>query len=207
MTFRQLVRIAYRPELQDGMSDRDLVDGAPQWATVDRFEVEGKVTSPDSTTTKQLYAMLQELLSDRFHLRVHRGTKEVQGYALVVAKNGPKLKPDTSGDEHGSLLPSSLAPFEWAGKNIQLSGLANSLSGLFQVPVVDKTGLTGRYTFTLKYSPRTALNADPTPKPQALQDIPSIFEALPDQLGLRLEREKTPIEIIVIDSVSKPSEN
>jgi uncharacterized protein (TIGR03435 family) len=132
--------------------------------------------------------MLQTLLADRFKLQIHRDHQDVQGYALVVAKNGPKLKPDTSGDEHGSLLPSG--PFEWEGKNVALSGLASSLSGFVGAPVVDRTGLAGRYNFTLRYAPRTALNP-----------------ALQEQLGLRLEPMKTKIDVIVIDHAEKPSGN
>lgn len=207
VTLRQIVRIAYRPELLDGMSDADLVSGAPQWATSDRFEIEGKAASPDTTTTKELYGMLQTFLADRFKLQLYRDHKDVQGYALVVAKNGPKLKPDTSGDEHGSLLPTGRTPGEWEGKNIALSLLASSLSGLFEAPVVDKTGLAGRYNFTLRYAPRSALNTVAQPLPRPLQDLPSIFEALPDQLGLRLQQEKEPVIVLAIDSVQRPTEN
>jgi uncharacterized protein (TIGR03435 family) len=125
---------------------------------------------------------------------------------LVVATNGPKLEPDTSGDQHGSLLPSGRAPFEWEGKNVALSDLASSLSGFFRAPVVDKTGLAGRYNFTLRYAPRSALNIGNPAATRPFQDLPSIFEALPDQLGLRLQQEKGSVEIIVIDSMQRPSE-
>ena len=88
----------------------------------------------------------------------------------------------------GSILPSG--PFEITGQNALVSALASSLTGLLRAPVVDRTGLAGRYNFTLRYRPG-----------------PAIFEALPDQLGLRLQQEKESIEVLVIDSVSKPSEN
>jgi len=84
--------------------------------------------------------MLRNLLTDRFKVRLHRDHKEVQGYALLIAKNGPKLKTDNSGpDAPGTLLPGGRLPFEMEGKNIPLSGLANSLSGFFEAPVVDKS--------------------------------------------------------------------
>ena len=98
-------------------------------------------------------------------------------------------------------------PFEWEGKNIALSGLASSLAGLLEAPVLDKTELGGRYNFTLSYAPRTASNAVGQSLPRPFQDLPSIFEALPDQLGLRLQSEKTSVEVLVIDAVQKPSEN
>jgi uncharacterized protein (TIGR03435 family) len=204
-TLDRLVRSAYAAELQDGIDD--LVTNEPSWMKSELFDVEAVAASPETTTRKDLSGMLQGLLADRFKLQLHRDHKEVQGYALVVAKNGPKLKADTSGDEHGSLLPSVSAPFEWEGKNTPLSSLASSVSGLLQAPVVDKTGLPGRYNFTLTYAPRTALNAVGQSSPRPFQDFPSIFEALPDQLGLRLQQEKVSVEILVIDSVQRPTEN
>ena len=148
--------------------------------------------------------MLQALLANRFKLRLHPDTKEVQGFALVLAKNGPKLKPSVDTDAHGSLLPTSGGPFEWTGQNIGLSVLASSLSGAFQSPVTDKTGLTGRYTFILRYAPQPHRGRH---RVVFARDLPSIFEALPDQLGLRLESEKASVRILVIDSVERPTEN
>jgi uncharacterized protein (TIGR03435 family) len=206
VTLHDLVRAAYAFELQDGMGIDDLIANEPSWMKSELFDVNAVAASPETTTEKELHVMLQALLADRFKLRIHRDHKDVQGYALVVAKNGPKLKPDTSGDVHGSLLPSVNAPFEWEGKNIALSDLASSLSGFFGAPVVDKTGLAGRYNFTLRYAPRTAYRGSP-PSPRPSQDLPSIFEALPDQLGLRLQQEKESVEIIVIDSIQRPTEN
>lgn len=206
VTLHILVRSAYAFELQEGMDD--LIANESSWMNSELFDVDAVAASPETTTRKDLFAMLQVLLADRFKLQLHRDHKEVQGYALVVAKNGPKLKANAGGDEHGSLLPSISAPFEWEGKNIPLSGLASSLSGLLEAPIVDKTGLAGRYNFTLTYAPRSALNAVGPPRPlPLLQDLPSIFEALPDQLGLRLQQEKASVEILVIDSVQRPTEN
>jgi uncharacterized protein (TIGR03435 family) len=183
-----LVRSAYAAELQEGMDD--LITNEPSWMRSELFDVNAVAPSPETARGSELYAMLQTLLADRFKLRLHRDHKEVQGYALLVAKTGPKLKPDTSGDEHGSLLPSGSTPFEWEGKNVALSSLASSLSGFFGAPVVDKTGLAGRYDFTLS-APRTAL----------------IFEALQDQLGLRLQEEKESVVVLVIDCVQRPRTN
>jgi uncharacterized protein (TIGR03435 family) len=203
VTLHELMRSAF--ELQEGMND--LIANEPLWMKSELFDVDAVAPSPEKTTTSELHAMLQVLLADRFKLRIHRDHKDVQGYAIVVAKDGPKLKPDTSGDEHGSLLPSGRAPFEWEGKNVALSGLASSLSGFFGAPVVDKTGLAGRYDFTLRYAPRTVLNTANPAATRPFQDLPSIFAALPDQLGLRLQQEKESVEIIVIDSVQRPTEN
>jgi uncharacterized protein (TIGR03435 family) len=205
VSLHYLVRVAYTFELQDGMDD--LIANEPSWMKSELFDVNAVAASPEKATRSDLHAMLQGLLADRFKLQLHRDHKEVQGYALMVAKNGPKLKADTSGDEHGSLLPGGGLTLGMEGKNIPLSILASSLSGFFGAPVVDKTGLAGRYNFTLSYAPRSALNAVGQLPRSPLQDLPSIFEALPDQLGLRLQQEKESVEILVIDSAQRPSEN
>jgi uncharacterized protein (TIGR03435 family) len=186
VTLHALVRSAYAAELQDGIDD--FITNEPSWMKTELFNVDAAAASPETTTQSELYVMLQTLLADRFKLRLHRDHKEVQGYALVVAKNGPKLKSNTSGDEHGSLLNSG--PFELEGTNVALSGLASSLSGVLRAPVVDKTGLGGRYDFTLRYAP-----------------INAFFEALQDQLGLRLQEEKESVVVLVIDSVQRPRDN
>ena len=187
VTLHDLVRSAYVFELQDGMDD--LIANEPSWMRSELFDVDAVAPSPETTTGRELQAMLQTLLADRFKLRIHRDHKDVEGYALTIAKNGPKLT-ETNGDPQspGSILPSG--PFEITGQNALVSALASSLTGLLRAPVVDKTALAGRYNFTLRYRPG-----------------PAIFEALPDQLGLRLQQEKESVEVLVIDSVQKPSEN
>jgi uncharacterized protein (TIGR03435 family) len=205
VTLHDLVRSAYAFELQDGMDD--LIANEPSWMKSELFDVDAVAASPEAATQNDLRVMLQTLLANRFKLRLHRDHKDVQGYALVVAKTGPKLRPDTSGDEHGSLLPSGRDPYEWEGKNVALSDLASSLSGFFGAPVVDRTGLAGSYSFTLRYAPRIALNKAAPAAPRPFQDLPSIFEALPDQLGLSLQQEKESVVVLVIDSVQRPSKD
>jgi uncharacterized protein (TIGR03435 family) len=191
-----LVRVAYALELHEGIDN--LVSGGPAWAKSDRFDIEAKAEQP--TTREQLLLMLQGLLADRFKLRMHRDTKMVQGFALVVEKDGPKLKPATGNEEHpGTILPGP-APYSISGQSVLMSALASSLSGRGQ-PVTDKTGLTGRYTFTLQYLPDTLGTAPPA---RGRPDLPLLFQALREQLGLRLEPEKTPLNVIIIDSAEKP---
>lgn len=204
VTLHDLMRSAYAAELQDGIDD--LITNEPSWMKTELFNVDAVAASPQTTTRSELYAMLQRLLADRFKLQLHRDHKDVQGYALVVAKNGPKLKLDTSGDTHGSLQPSGRAPFDWEGKNVAMSDLASSLSGFFGAPVVDKTRLAGRYDFTLKYAPRPVCGGQSPPRGQ-FQDLPSICEALPDQLGLGLQQGKESVGVLVIDSIQRPMAN
>ena len=209
------------------------VSGGPEWIKNDRFDV--IATADDyfgrEPTNDQLNAYkarmlrrLQALLADRFQLQLHRETKELSGYALVVAKAGPTLREARSGelvdgelkredggryegvqmrggsrDANGRFLGGGRA----RGQGATMANFADALMRNLAVPVVDKTGLTGKYDFNLEWTP------DPTQTPadaDAAADDPSIFTAL-QQLGLRLEAAKVPVETIVIDRVEKPSPN
>jgi uncharacterized protein (TIGR03435 family) len=144
-----------------------------------------------------LNSMLQTLLADRFKLAVHRETKEISGYALVVAKGGPKLKEPTgtrSGD--GSI---SVGRGRLTGQKAPLLMLAAHLSKVLGHPVADESGLDGAFDFNLEWTPEES-QAD-------LASAPSIFTAVQEQLGLRLEARKERTEILVIDHVEKPDAN
>jgi uncharacterized protein (TIGR03435 family) len=142
--------------------------------------------------------MLQQLLADRFALRLHRETKEITIYSLIVGKNGPKLK------EGGSAGPylSRPSPGRLAGQRASMSSLASALAGNLGRPVIDNTGLKGGYDFSLEWTADAAPDAVP-----ADTSGPSLFTALQDQLGLRLESKKAPIEVLIIDRAEKPSPN
>jgi bla regulator protein blaR1 len=141
--------------------------------------------------------MLQTLLADRFQLRIHREVKDMPVYALVTAKGGSKLKPP----DPSKMGMRTLAGAEgihitaWQGS---MGKLADQLSVTAERPVLDKTGLPGNYAFTLAFTP-VAGAAD--------SDIPSLSTALEEQLGLKLEPQRAPLEVIVIDNVSPPSAN
>ena len=187
----------------------------PSWTKSERYDVEAKVDYEDvpkwkalSLTQKSL--ALQPLLVKRFNLQFHHETRERPTYSLVVAKNGPKLhkaqpgdtcpngtgSPDGTGDRDGS----TVTPGKIVLKGSSLSLLANLLSsqGLSHA-VVDKTGLTGLYDITLRWSPDDVGSSDAS--------LPSLFTALQEQLGLKLEYDKNPIDVIVIDRIEKPSAN
>jgi uncharacterized protein (TIGR03435 family) len=148
-------------------------------------------------------SMLQNLLSDRFHLKFHRETKRVSGYALVVAKNGPKLK-EATGDGNGSLRITGAAIFKpdaierrnldqnsMIGQKASMLQLANTLTNLPEnAPVIDKTDLHGFYDFKLTWEPGESLSA-----------------VLQEQLGLKLEAVTVPIETMIVDSAELPTHN
>lgn len=141
---------------------------------------------------------VRAMLADRFSLRVHRETIEGSVYALVLAKSGPKLTahtetPGVTGI--GSSSRSGKASIE--GSKASMAGLADHLAGKVGRPVIDKTGLTGEYDFRLEWASEQA--ADST--------LPSLFTAIQEELGLKLESTKGPIEMIIVDKASKASEN
>jgi uncharacterized protein (TIGR03435 family) len=162
----------------------------------DRYDIVAKV--PPGVTTNQHPAMLQALLAERFKLAVHHGTREMPVYLLVVAKNGPKIQAVEAGD-HGGIESHS---GYMSAKAITMSRLATFLSSAraqLEHAVVDHTGLSGTFTFKLEWTPDDKQGAD--------TQGPSLPTALQEQLGLKLETGKAPMEILVIDHAEKPSEN
>jgi uncharacterized protein (TIGR03435 family) len=171
-----LLFIAYR------LNSMSLVKGGPDWVKTGdfRFNVEAKAEDPTKATEAELYQMLQTLLTERFSLKFHREIKELPGFALLVGKNGPKLK-DAQGDEVSAVRsppkPSSGLSNTLIARGQSMQMLADQLS-IFGDPVMDKTGLTGVYDFKLFW------NED---------EGPSLASALQQQLGLRYESQKVPV--------------
>jgi uncharacterized protein (TIGR03435 family) len=164
----------------------------------DRFDWIAK--SPDGVPDSEMKPMLQALLRDRFHLAVHRETREMPVYDLVVAKGGVKM-PVYPAEEHP--VPTYPAGTPMMRGTFTMSQLANGLSRLAGRPVFDKTGLTERYNLVLSFAPLTPRTADaPEFGP------PDLSTALQEQLGLRLEAKKEGVEVIVVDHITRtPSEN
>jgi len=217
-----------------------------------RFEISAKV--PPGTTKEQAAEMLQNLLAERFQLALHHVTKEVSGHALVVARGGSKLKasagPLTASEKTvpgaGGRVSTDLAkdgfPPLWPGRNMgasikdgvvrgrfrdyPLSDLAQQVSQALNVHVLDKTGLTAKYDFTLEFEPPQSafflgiaftlplapgqaaeINKNP-PDPSQVDGVPIISSAMEKQLGLKLEAAKIPLDTLIIDHVERaPSEN
>jgi len=178
----------------------DQVSGGPGWANSDHFDLAAKAEGERPLTQDQARKMLQNLLADRFQLKVHRETKEVPVYALVVAKNGHKLK-ESSADATGkNFVRTGGGGMHMEAAKGTMEQLARQLSGTAGRPVIDKTGLTGYYAYTLDWS---AANRTPETEPEP----PVMFTALQEQLGLRLEAAKGPFEMLIIDHAEKPTEN
>jgi bla regulator protein BlaR1 len=208
-------------------SEDGRVSGAPAWVNSERYDIEAKMDpsvvdslnrlSPGEREL-EMHHMLQTVLADRFGLVVHRETKELPVYSLVVAKNGPKLREAQPEDSARSGMGLKGRGGPLVGRAVPMPVLAEQLSSLLNRIVLDKTGLTGKYNFTMQWTPDEGQGPnyikDPGstangPTGPASQDAngPSIFNALQDQLGLKLESGKGPVEIIVIDHVERPTGN
>jgi uncharacterized protein (TIGR03435 family) len=179
---------------------RDFQISGPGWLSEDRYDVAAKAAGP--APEDQLRLMLQTLLAERFQLALHRQTKELQAYALVVGKNGSKLRESTT-DGPSSIRQSRLGV---TVERVSAAQLAQALSQVLRIPVFDKTGLTGRYDATVDITPYIPTDVRPG---DAAPDLISIaIAAVQDLLGLKLEARKGPIEMLAIDRVERvPTEN
>jgi uncharacterized protein (TIGR03435 family) len=182
--------------------------GGPLWASTDRFDVaaiSGSDFSQDPDRVKALgrdaprmmMVMLQALLLERFQLRVHRETKIATVYSLLVGKNGPKLEPSARTDQrpYVRLLPTG-STVRMLGRQASMMLLAETLSWKLGAPVTDKTGLAGDFEFSFEY----------TGDDSQLDAGPSLFTAI-QQLGLKLESSKGPVQALIIDHAERPAAN
>jgi len=205
--------------------------GGPGWISSDRYDILAKAAASDSeipagdrgeiteaqanTAFERMQQRMQALLAERFQLKIHRETKEQPVYALLVGKNGAKLEASPIQDgrsERRMMMGHGMINAQGVDLQMLVSMVARELAR----PVLDRTGLTGRYDIKLQWTPDpgqsvTPHGGAPSPGVQALPppdpDGPSLFTAIQEQLGLRLESQKGPVEMIVIDRVEKPSEN
>ena len=194
-----------------------LISGLTGWANSERFDIKAKIVDMDAAalkkmTDKQRDAMLQQLLADRFHIKVHLQTEVLPIYEMVVAKGGAKITaveppgPDPDADKNkefkgmgrGSMRVSNT---ELNAHDVPLESLAYTLSGRLSRTVVDKTGLKGKFDLSLTWSPDDGSTA------ASDSSAPSLFTALQEQLGLRLQPAKGPVDTLVVDHVEMPSEN
>ena len=199
---------------------QDLISGGPGWVDSTGFDVEAKVAGSDMEAFKKLsprqrYSLLQALLEERFKLKVHRETKVLPMFDLVVAKGGSKLKAAApvaaSADQaKGPDAPKphsmgmSMGPGMFKGQALSMTAVANQLSYIVHYTVVDKTGLTGSYDLDLKWTPD---DAGPPSGDTSAESGASIFTAVQEQLGLKLQSTKGPVETLIIDHAELPSEN
>lgn len=167
---------------------KDYQVSGPDWINTELYNIEA--TMAPGTSGDQVLVMVRNLLADRFQLAMHRETKELPIYALVVAKGGSKLKPSESGR-----MGTSSSPGKITSERTFLRNLAEVLSRQLDMPVLDMTGLKGTFELTLEWTPDRGPSAESTGQ--------SIFTAIQEQLGLKLDARKSPIEMLVVDHAEK----
>lgn len=213
-TLSDLVTMAYNLHARQ-------ITGAPAWFDSDKYDLTGRPDVPGQPSVAQIKVMVQKLVADRFQFKFHREKKELSVYAISVAKTGAKISKSTA-DPNG--LPGLF--FGGAGpggginfnvRNATMAEVANTLQGsVLDRPVVDQTGLAEKYDFIVKFTPDPGQMAGFGPggqpgSPPAAADNPDappdLFSAFQQQLGLKIETSKAPVDVLVIDKVEKPSAN
>jgi bla regulator protein blaR1 len=185
----------------------DQISGWPEWALNEHFDIDAKAAHP--VTAQQLHAMLRALLAERFRFRVRRETRQEQVYGLAIDRRGPKLKEHATASEpaRGDRMP--IRPGgkgEVIFQGVPMSRLAWFLGTRLNRPLIDRTGLAGSYDFELLWDgERMPMGPDGAPVLDSLR--PSIFTAVREQLGLRLEPEKGPVEYLTVEHLERPTEN
>ena len=176
--------------------------GEPAWSASDKFDVTGKPDAPGEPSVDQMRSMLRKLLADRFQLKFHHEKKEMPVYAITIGKAGPKL---TKSQADPKSLPTTVFGASREGttfivRNATLATAAAVLQTRLDKPIVDQTGLSDKYDFTLTFT----LDVPQADNPDA---APDVFGAFQKQLGLKLESTRSPADVMVIDKVEKPSAN
>lgn len=173
--------------------------GGPEWLTARRWDVQAKPDRP--ATQDQIRSMLRALLETRFHLRSHSEVRQLPVFELSVDRKGPKVPRVKDPEEK---LDVRLGPGSIQLTNNTAATFASQLSYSLNRPVVDKTNLSGKFDFALRWTPDPSETPD---QPASAPIGPSIFTALAEQLGLRLKAAHGPVEVIVIDGVQLPQAN
>jgi uncharacterized protein (TIGR03435 family) len=217
VTVRALIQQAY--DLRDFQ-----VSGGPGWLDAQLYDIVAKgngIAVSDDEIRKmtdeqrkafkaQFLLKLQTLLADRFQLKVRRETRQLPIYALVLGKSGAKIESAGGEPSLGGLTVrgGDAGQMVVTGNSVSMAALARLLSTRVDHMVVDMTDLKGGYDFKMSFSPDMGSPGDGVGQPAGVDAAgSSIFTALQEQLGLRLEPRKGPVEVVVIDSVEKPSEN
>jgi len=189
------------------------ISGGPAWVDSDRWEILAKAPGDVRPNLDEQMAMLRNLLAERFQLRFHRARKELSIYALTIAKGGPKLKESAAASDAPEgppplifvLSPKGISPPAHSATVGELASVMQRAA--LDRPVVDQTRLTGRYDFTLEWTPDETQFDGLAPTDNGDAAKPGLFTAIQQQLGLRLEATRGPVDVLVIDGVRRAGEN
>ena len=207
VTVNWLIKFAYNVHAHQ-------IEGGPAWLDSARYDVVGRPDTPGQPNKDQMKLMIQKLLADRFQLKFHTEKRELPVYAMVVLKSGAKITVSAADPNAFPGIGFAQGPgvLSLIGRNTGLDGVARALqSNVLDRPVVDQTGLTGRYDFNLKFTPDQSQIANfGTLPPGAANDPdapPDIFAAFEQQLGMKLLSTKAIVDVMVIEKIERPSEN
>lgn len=204
-SLNSLIKFAY------DVQDKQIV-GGPDWMGTDKWDIDAKPDTPGMPNEDQMKVMIRKMLADRFALKFHKDQREMAAYVLTVGKDGPKMKQNK--DNPNGLPGLFFGPI---GTLHVMNATMENFTSLMQSavldrPVVDRTGLTGRWDFTLKWTPDESQFAGlgikvPPPPADQQNPPPPLFTAIQEQLDMKLEAQKTQVPVLVIDHVDHPSPN
>jgi len=195
-TMNDLIAAAYDVHV------KQIADG-PSWFGSERFDIKGFPDVAGEPNVEQLREMIRTLLTERFHLQFQREQREMPRFTLTVAKGGPKIEATKSAPEDG--LPDQTGNVDrghvsWRFRNNSMADFAEFLQGVLDRPVVDATGLTGKYDFKLQWTTNPEATSDPTA-------APGFLTAIQEQAGLKIEPSRGEVEVLAISHVEQPSAN
>ncbi|HLK66447.1 MAG TPA: TIGR03435 family protein [Bryobacteraceae bacterium] len=202
-TLKDLIVFAY------GLHTKQ-VAGGPGWMESEKYDISGKPDTAGIPNVVQLQSMVQKMLEERFQLTFHKEKREMSAYAITIGKSGLKIKKT---ENNAGSLPGfgGRGPGDIIVRNATMTEFAGFLqSRILERPVVDQTNLTDRFDFGLKWTPdsvQSAAGSNPPPTPEGADAPPDLFTAFLQELGLKIESVKTPVEVMVIDKVEKASAN
>jgi uncharacterized protein (TIGR03435 family) len=199
-TLKDLITFAYAV-------DRSQIAGGPDWLASDRYDVLGKPEKAGPLNREAARTMLRPLLEDRFRLKIHLESKPMSVFVLTIDKHGSKLRPRAPGDG-GETTRLTFRGATATGRNVPVTVIAEELQDMvLGRPVLDKTGLTGTFDFDLVWRPEPKPSGSADASAPVDPNLPDIFTAFSEQLGLKLESRREPAKVIVVDGATKPSEN
>jgi uncharacterized protein (TIGR03435 family) len=183
----------------------DQIIGAPRWINTELFDIVAIPDGDGQPSYRQYKLMLQKLLADRFKLSFHHESRVFAVYAVTIAKGGPTMTPTKSVDPNAQPGMFINDTADWPGSNVSMRDFVSMMQRniLPDRPVVDQTGLTGRYDFVLRWTPDDA----PPSFKERPDAPPGLFTAVQQELGLKLESTKAPVDVLVVDGVERPSAN
>ncbi len=192
-----------------GVHPSQIADG-PEWMTAEKFDVVVQPNMPGRPSTAQMRSIVQQLLADRFKLAFHHAQRELPVYRIVTAKGGPRLTPSTKEEQGNNTAAIGITPGLMTVINATLSEFASLMQRYVRLdrPIMDRTGIAGKYDYKLSWTPDfSQFDGNPPGPARNDENAPTLYTAIQEQLGLKLEAAKEPADVLVIDHVERPSDN